>query len=176
MQELHLYPKRHRLIIGSIGMVFFLLMSIWMLMRGPNPDSVFRLYRSPLVVYSAAVIGILLFGYLLWFAVRQLLNPRPALSLSGQGVCVQGFSGTFSAPWNEFSAYQWRGKSMLVLLLRDGPAFVARQAAGRPQVTARTLLDRFGSPFLIELKNLEADAAELERRIAQHLPKNTQAA
>lgn len=170
MQELHLYPHKKRVALGAIGVTGLFLGCLWLLMRGPNPDSVFRLMRSPFVVYAVALGGLLLFGWMLWFGIQRLRKPQPAVSLTAQGVRVDGFAGQFSAPWSAFSGYRRHASHMLVLMLHDSNAFIAGQAAGRPQASARALSQRFGSPFLIDLKHLEADAAEVEQHLSQRLP------
>lgn len=168
--EFKLYQKKSKLIVGAVVMAVFFVFMIFMLFSGPNPDSVFRPFRSALVVYPMAVAGIALTGYLLYFAANSLRNPKPRVVLSHEGVLVDGFSGRFSANWEAFDAYSVDAKQTYVLQLKDLQGFLAAQPAGRPQQTAKVLSERFGSPFLIETAILEGDVAGIQPVLDARLP------
>ncbi|MGY0505389.1 hypothetical protein [Luteimonas sp. e5] len=170
MKELHLYPNKMKLMLGTAGAAAFTLGFLWMLMRGPDPDSVFRVIRSPLIYYPIMLGGALLFAFFTGLAVKQVLNPKPRVSLTAEGVTTTGFAGHFNAPWDAFSACTHHGNNILVMRLKDPDDFISRQAEGRPRESARRLSAEFGSPFLIEFDQLAADREAVQQFIKQHLP------
>lgn len=167
--ELKLYQRKTRLLIGGIVMAICMVGLLIQLSIGPNPDSVFRPFRSPLIVYSFGIAGVLLTGYFAWFAFNSLRNPTPRVILSDNGIVVNGFSGKFSANWDEFSGYKLVNGSIYVLLLRDADKFLAGQPSGRAQQTARTLSEKFGSPFLIETSMLDVRNETVQNVLKEHL-------
>lgn len=167
--ELKLYQKKHRLIYGSLGIALLFVALVVMLITGPDPESVFAPLRIPEIFYSLAVAGLALTLYLLHFAAGSLRNPRPRVILSGQGIIVDGFSGRFSARWEEFSFYALNGPSIYVLQLSDRQAFINSLPPGRMKETARVLSDKFGSPFLIEMNMLDANTNAVRAFLGRHL-------
>lgn len=169
--ELALYQKKARLIIGGSIMAIMTVGVAIMAVLGPNPDSVFRPFRSPAMVYGFGIAGVVLGIWITWFAVRSLLNPKPRVVLSENGVVVDGFSGHFSASWSDLSGYSVKNGSNIVLLLKDLDGFIARLGAGRAQQTAKALSERFGSPFLIETSMLATDRETVESYLRGHIGK-----
>lgn len=45
---------------------------VWIMYTGPNPDSVFPLFRTALFVYPAGLLGALLFGALTCIGIKRL--------------------------------------------------------------------------------------------------------
>lgn len=170
-QELKFYPNKTRLLAGGGVLAMMLVGLIIMMIKGPNPDSVFPIFASAPIVYGMGILGIGGILYLLRFVFKGVSNPRPGVALTADGVSVNGFSGQFTAGWDDFSSYTLHGAASYVLRLKDAPAFIARQPEGRPKVTAQTLTDRFGSPFLIEMGMLEGDKTQIEPFLAARLPK-----
>ena len=46
--------------------------SLYLLYRGPDPESVFFFYRSGLLFYPISAFGALLFGFMTYVGVRRL--------------------------------------------------------------------------------------------------------
>lgn len=168
--EFKFYQKKTKLILGGAISAAFLIGFLIMLFIGPNPDSIFRPFRSPVIFYPVMIVGLILFGALARYAFNSLRNPKPRVTLSESGVLIEGFSGRFSAPWEEFSGYELIRDSIYVLRLKDAEGFAARLPAGRAQQTARALSQKFGSPFMIETALLEADPATIQNVLASRLP------
>lgn len=152
------------------GMLLFLLADIWMLIRGPRADSAFFIFRSPLIFYPILIIGVLAAGWFVVYALRQLSRPKPLLSLTGESARVRILWMEFQAPWHAFSGYRRKDNNTLLLLMHDPEAFIAAQTDARTQQAARRLLQSQGSPFFIELKQMEADPAAVEQYVAARLP------
>lgn len=169
--ELALYQKKARLVIGGAIMAIMTVGVAIMIVLGPNPDSAFRAFRSPAMVYGLGIAGVVLGLWITWFAVRSLLNPKPRVILSEKGAVVDGFSGRFSASWDDFNGYSVRNGTVIVLMLKDLDGYIARLGAGRPQQTAKALSDRFGSPFLIETSMLATDRETVESYLRGHIAK-----
>lgn len=167
--ELKLYQKKTRLLVGGGAMGIFLVALIFMLISGPNPDSVFAPFRSAMIFYPMAIGGIALLGYFVWFAYKGLTNPKPRVTISDAGVAVDGFSGRFNANWDEFSGYAVANGPIYVLKLKDLQAFTSRQPAGRQQETVKALSQRFGSPFLIEIGMLDTDEETVRKAVSARL-------
>lgn len=167
--ELALYQKKTRLVMGGSIIAVMFVGLIYMLLLGPNPDSVFRPFRSPVIVYGLGAVGTLLCLWLMWYALGSLRNPKPRVILSGDGAVVDGFSGRLSASWSDFSGYTVRNNSILVLQLKDPDSYISRLAAGRAKQSAKALSERFGSPFLIETAMLQTDPDTVKRYISAHL-------
>lgn len=168
--ELKIYPRKARVVLGGVMMVAFVLLGLFFLAQGPDQGSVFPVFRNPATFYGIMGGGVLLFGWLAFYAANKVLRPRPAVTLGAGGVALDGFSGRFSAGWEAFSGYSLRNGRDIVLHLKDSSGFVAAQAPGRPQVSARTLTERFGSPFLIETGMLAIDPATVIAAVADRLP------
>lgn len=167
--ELKIYQKKRNLIVGGLSLALLCVGLIWLLITGPNPDSVFFLFRSPNNFYPIVICGLAFFLYLIHYAVRRLLHPKPLVILSREGVVVDGFAGPFCASWDELSGYALHKTSIYVLHLKDPQDFIARQAAGRPRQSATALLEKFGSPLLIEPSMLDIDRPTLQNYLNQHL-------
>lgn len=171
MQELHVYPKKSRLLIALAGMSLFLLLGIWMLIKGPSADSPFFFYRNPLIYYPLTIIGLLGLGWLTLQALRQLAKPKPVLSLTAEGVRFRVVAWMeYQAPWRAFSGYRRNNNNTLLLLMHDPEAFAAAQKNAREQQNARRITQAYGSPFLLDFKVMEVDPAAVEQYIARHLP------
>ncbi|MFV0296569.1 MAG: STM3941 family protein [Hyphomicrobiaceae bacterium] len=168
-QELKIYQKKSKLLLGAIGCVVFAILAFFMLISGPSAASVFPPLRWPIVFYPISIAALLGALYFLFIATRGLLKPKPQVILANDGVTVDGFSGRFRADWHDLSGYALHTKALCVLKLKDPEAFVSRQPEGRPRVTARALTDRFGSPFLIDTANLATDMEAIRSVVDNHL-------
>lgn len=61
------------LFFSLLVLVAFTGIGIWMLMRGPNPDSVFIIFRNKAIFYTIAVGITVFFGALSLFGLKRLL-------------------------------------------------------------------------------------------------------
>ncbi|MGU3576565.1 hypothetical protein ACLBWZ_13595 [Brucellaceae bacterium C25G] len=168
-KEIEIYQKKTKLLIGGFGMGVMAVCMIVALWVGPNPDSIFRFFRSPLMVYGLGSAGLILSLVLFWFALKNLLNPTPRIVISNDGLVVDGFSGRFTAKWNEFSGYTLVNNDIFVVSLKDLNAYISKLPSGRPQATAQALSARFGSPFLIETPMLITDKDTIQKHLSNHL-------
>jgi hypothetical protein len=167
--QLNLYQKKHKLILGGFGVAVLLVAVIVMLINGPDPESIIRPLRNPVIFYVLMFAGLTLTLYLLRFVFNSLRNPKPRVILSASGATVDGFSGRFSAPWEELAGYSVNNSSMFVLHLKDIQAYLAKTPQGRPRETAKALTENFGSPLLIETNMLDTDANTIKSFLEKHI-------
>ncbi|MEJ5082055.1 STM3941 family protein [Ochrobactrum sp. MYb379] len=168
-QQLVIYQKKTKLIIGGLVMAAMAVGMVVMLWIGPNPDSIFRFYRSPLMVYGLGCVGLLLSLWLLWFAMKSLGKPKPRVIISDDGLIVDGFTGRFAGRWSDFTGYTIKNKSIFIILHKDLDTYIASLPSGRPKQTAEALARRFGSPFIIETSILETEMSTVEKHLQNHL-------
>jgi len=167
--QLAIYQKKTKLIIGGLAMAVMAFGMVVMLWIGPNPDSIFRFFRSPLMVYGLGCAGLLLSLWLLWFAMKSLSKPKPRVMISDDGLIVDGFTGRFAGKWSDFTGYTIKNKSIFVILHKDLKTYISSLPSGRPQQTAQALSRRFGSPFVIETPILETEMSTIEKHLQKHL-------
>lgn len=168
-KQLAIYQKKTKLIFGGLAMAVMAIGMVVMLWLGPNPDSIFRFFRSPIMVYGLGSAGLILSLWLLWFAVKSLSKPKPRVILSDDGLIVDGFTGRFAGRWSDFTGYTIKNKSIFIILHKDLNTYIASLPSGRPKQTAEALAKRFGSPFIIETPILEIDMNMVERHLQNHL-------
>ncbi len=167
--QLNLYQKKHKLILGGFGVAALLVGVIAMLINGPDPESIIRPLRNPVIFYALMFIGLGLTLYLLQFVIKSLRNPKPRVILSATGVTVDGFSGKFSAPWEELTGYSVNSSSLFVLHIKDIQAYLDKIPQGRTKQNAKALIDNFRSPFLIETSMLDAEANTIKTFLEKHI-------
>ncbi len=93
--QLNLYQKKHKLILGGLGVAALLVGVIVMLINGSDPESIIRPLRNPVIFYALMFTGLALTLYLLRFVFSSLRHPKPRVILSASGATVDGFSGRF---------------------------------------------------------------------------------
>ena len=167
---MEIYRKKNKLLLGLAGCVAFAVLALAMLAGGPSPDSVFPPFRWALFFYPLCLVLLAGSLYFASIAAKGLRNPKPLLTLTDEGVVADGFAGQYRASWDELSGYAMQSGSLCVLKLKDPEGFVARQPDGRPRKVARSLTDRFGSPFLIDTANMEPDLASIRAWLEGRLP------
>lgn len=113
---LSIYQKKTKLIIGGFVMAVMAIVMVFMLWQGPNPDSIFRFFRSPLMVYGFGCAGLILSLWFFWFALKSLSKPKPRIVISDDGLIVDGFTGQFSGKWRDFTGYVIKNKSIFIIL------------------------------------------------------------
>ncbi len=173
MTELHLYERKSRLLAGGLVLALLFLLTLFVLLDGPSTSSAFRLLRRPWVFYPLMGLAALMFACWVGFVVWRLFKPSPLVSLTGQGVSTGGFTGRFTAPWCAVQGLDVNEATpkLQVLLLKDPQAFVAEQPKGRRAETARVLTQKFGSPFVLDFKLLDADPKVVAQFIVNQLAK-----
>lgn len=167
--QLNIYQKKHKLILGGLGVAALLVGVIVMLINGPDPESIIRPLRNPVIFYGLMFTGFGLTLYLLQFVISSLRNPKPRVILSASGVTVDGFSGKFSAPWEELAGYGVNSSSMFVLHLKDTQAYLDKMSQGRPKQTAKALTGNFDSPLLIETNMLDTNANTIKTFLEKYI-------
>ena len=57
---------------SSIFMVAMVASSVWVLVSGPDPESVFFFFRTGLILYPMAILGIILFSIIAIIGFRKM--------------------------------------------------------------------------------------------------------
>ncbi|THT98724.1 hypothetical protein E9531_13670 [Lampropedia puyangensis] len=167
-----LYPKRHKLALGAFGTGCLFLLAVAAAVLGPSGTSMFFFLRDPILYYSVMALGMAVFGFLLFFSLRNLRTPKPWATLNAEGIETTTFSSQFSAPWSAFNGIARmsnKRSDILVLLLKEPDAFLAQLPSGRNKTMAKALINRFHSPFLVDISALQADPQQVILYLQSHI-------
>lgn len=155
-----LYPKKYKLALGAFGTGSLFVLAAVAAAIGPSGTSYLFFLRDPVLYYGVMALAMAVFGYLLFFSVRNLRNPKPWAILSDDEVETTTFNLPYVAPWDAFnSIVRVSGKrsNMLVLRLKDPQAYLAQLPSSRKKTMAKALINRFESPFLLDMNALNID-------------------
>lgn len=159
-----LYPKKYKLALGAFGTGSLFVLAAVAAAIGPSGTSTYFFLRDPILYYGVMALAMAVFGFLLFFSLKNLRDPKPWVILTDDTVETTTFNLHYTAPWQDFnSIVRVSGKrsNMLVLRLRDPQAYLAQLPSGRKKTMAKALINRFESPFLVDLSALNIDAYQV---------------
>ena len=164
MDDVVIYPSRTKLLLLALGSLVFVLVGVFIAQQE-------QVLIGPLEVIVGSYIGVPFFGLCFVYAVYRLLDPKPAVIISMEGLFDNASAiGVGMLPWEEITdvyLYEFMGQRMLGIVIQDGDALIERQPHIR-RVIAKINRSLVGSPINISQVSLPISIEELLERIEEH--------
>ena len=164
MEEFIIYPKRSRMLMLSfLSIVFVLLGTIFTLL--------FIYGEAPIWIGIVGVITLLFFGWCGIFYLKELLNRRPALIISVEGIIDRSsYLAAGLVKWEdikEFNLYTFSGQTFLGIVTYD-PKLIINRTSGAKRLLNGANRGLVDAQVIIPVKNLacsiETIFEEIEHR------------
>ncbi|PZO64127.1 MAG: hypothetical protein DI635_06525 [Pseudoxanthomonas suwonensis] len=156
--------NRTKIVLSVIVLFALAIGSIWMWMRGPSPDAVFPLHRSPTAHLITSICGVVFgigFGAL---GLRRLMTSEPPLMLNPQALYMN-IDG-FRIPWTDIEAIESVEHDAgpgYVVRLKNPQKFLDEHADHRNARALKEANWTLGTPIVFYISGLNMDREKFER-------------
>ncbi|MDX6269077.1 MAG: hypothetical protein QOD28_300 [Acidobacteriota bacterium] len=152
------------MVVLLLGASAFVAAGIWILSLDGASIRSRRGGGDPIYVHALGLVTIVFFGIFAIYALKKLLDKKPALVFNDSGIVdnVSSASAGF-IPWSDViraEIFELPKHKMLVIKVRDPQKYVARGSSLRRSLN-KTNYKTVGSPISIYVNLLEIDVAEL---------------
>lgn len=160
--------KITRLFIGSL---LFVALGLWFIGNPYQFTSAIIPYK--IIIIILGIICVLFFGLAAFYNYKKLMDDRPGLVISDEGV-IDNSSG-FSAGkiwWNDVSEIRSKiifKQKLLLLILSNPDEYIEREKNPLRKKAMHTNLKTYGAPFGISAAGLKIDFDELKSLLEKKL-------
>lgn len=129
-------------------------------------------YSLKLIIVLLAATPILLF--VLWFSIKKIIDKRPGLVLDSRGILdTVNLTEIGIVSWSTItnvSLVKHQFSHFLIVQVQNNDMILSR-LSGFKKNMAKNNIEKFGTPFIINVSNLKFDKLELFKMIQKKLPK-----
>lgn len=162
------------MVVLLLGASAFVAAGIWIVSLDGASIQSRRGAGDPIYAHALGLVTIVFFGIFAIYALKKLLDKKPALVFDDSGIVdnVSSASAGF-IPWSDVvgaQIFEMPKHKMLVIKVRDPQKYVARGSSLRRSLN-KTNYKTVGSPISIYVNLLEIDVAELASLFKRYLRK-----
>ena|ERR1700733_8553558 len=163
MTQIEIQMSKFKLILMVIGSLIFVLSGIAFFM---NPSKfVSPICRSPAVIFSAGLAGILFFGFVGFSIFKRIFDNKPGLLISDDGI-VDNSSGLSAGyiPWSDIAAIKEKkilNQNLISIVVNNPWDYIKKQPNAVRRKTMQKNYELFGTVISISTNGLKYDYTDL---------------
>ncbi|HLP63124.1 STM3941 family protein [Flavobacterium sp.] len=130
--------------------------------------------------FSLKLVGVLIFAipimlFILWFSGKKIIDKKPGLVLDSRGIIDNvSLSEIGIISWSNItkvSIIKHNYSQFLLIYLKNNDSIMSRLSGFKKRI-AKNNIEKFGTPFIINISNLKIDNLELLKIIQNKIQTN----
>ncbi|RPD98247.1 hypothetical protein EGM88_06690 [Aureibaculum marinum] len=170
-EQIEIPLSKNKLILTLLGSITFVAIGIWFLVNSSKTNS--PILSNETFIFIIGLIAILFFGFIAITVIRKLLDKKPGLIISKQGI-TDNSSGVSAGliPWTdiqEIRALKIMNQKFLMFIVKNPQDYVDKVTNPIKRNAIKMNLKSYGSPISISANSLKTNFDNLHRLLLEKM-------
>ncbi|AUC75528.1 STM3941 family protein [Olleya sp. Bg11-27] len=169
-EKIEIPLSKNKLILGLGASVLFVVLAIWMFLNANYfQEHPFKLLRTPIVIKSIGVLGVLIFGATGIFGIKKLFDKKVGLTIDSTGITDHSNASSIGLiEWKDISSVitkQVLSTKFLLINVIAPEKYIGKAQNGMKAKLMQSNMKMYGTPLSITSSTLQYDFEDLEKLI-----------